>query len=1106
MWNLKKLQKPLAVLFLLCLLPAGAMAQSIVKGVVNDEAGEPIIGATVKVQGTNEGSITDMDGNFSVRANANATLNVSYIGYESQSVAVGGKSFLTIVLKEDSRTLDDVVVIGYGTMKKSDISGSVATVDQEAVMKRVPQNIGQALQGSAAGVLVSQQDGSPEGRAAIRIRGIGTINGDASPLYVVDGVQVGTSADFVNPADIERIEILKDASATAIYGSAGANGVIMITTKHGKKGVTNINLTADFGLQTLPYTLDVMNLSQYASAIKEAKSNDGAMFINKLWDNPSGAQEIDWQKEMTRAALRQNYGASVSGGNDKTQYNLSFGYTDVNGLVINTNYKRFTTRANVSTKVNKYLEIGGDLNYTHSESHGSNASMGNNQNLSSLRDFASMTPTLDYYDQNDPSKKMVHVNLVNPDGTFGAGYLMTPNGWEGNTSIAANPYATQKENGERARNGFDRIQTTGYIDVTFLDIDHHKLDVRSQATYTYWGNNSSDYTGGRTRYNLIDGQWTEVLLPSGSDQSYAFSLNNSHGYSLGIQTYLTYNLNYDIHNLTLMAGNEVSKSWGQWVSASARQFDSVWNRNLALTNDPDNKQGSGAYNADTHTISYFARGTYSLMDRYILTATVRRDGSSNFGSGNRWGTFPSVAGAWRISEEPFMKDAKWVNNLKLRLGWGQTGNAGNIQGKAIAALNSDGGNCAVMFYPTSPGIAGAFGGNRDRQGGWLSDLVDTNLKWETTEMTNIGIDFAFLNDWDITLDYFIKNTKDLLLYQQIRPTAGYTQIYTNYGEIQNKGFEFAVGYHKQFTRDFNFSARLTGSTIKNKVKKMGDPLYNTCSGNTGASAYDGSQVGAIDGNGDWNNHSICMEGEAVGSFYGYVTDGIIKDEADLAAYKERLKNPEDGTLNDEMTKVDGDHPLAVGDMKFKDLNGDGKIDSNDRKVLGNGFPALNYGLNLAATYKDWDFNLYMYGVFGQDILSYSAMKMSSMRQLDDQCTPNILTEAYDAAFRNGSGSLPRLSIIDSNRNYRVSDMWVKNGDFLRISNIQVGYTLPKDICNMLSIQKARVYLGVSNLLTISGYNKYGDPECGSGSVLYTGLDTGRYPQPRTFMGGVNITF
>ena len=1095
-------------LFLLCLFPMGALAQSLVKGTVNDEAGEPIIGATVKVQGTNTGAITDFNGNFQIQAASNATLNVSYVGYVPQSVKVAGKTNITIVLKEDAQMLNDVVVVGYGTMKKSDISGSVATVDQEAVMKRVPTNIGQALQGAAAGVLVSQQDGSPDGKAAIRIRGVGTIHGDASPLYVVDGVMVGHSADFVNPSDIERIEILKDASATAIYGSEGANGVVMITTKHGQKGHTNITITADFGLQTLPYTLKVMGLSQYASAIKEAKSNDGSMFINKLWDraNMNGVNEIDWQKEMTRAALKQQYGASVNGGNDKTQYNLSFGYNNVDGLVINTNYQRFTTRANVSTKVNKYLEVGGDINYTHSESHGSNASMGNNQNLSSLRDFASMTPTLDYYDQNDASKQLVNVNLKNADGTYGAGYLVTPNGWEGNTSIAANPYATQMENAERARNGFDRIQTTAFIDLTFLDIKHHKLDVRSQGTMTYWGNNSSDYTGGRTRYNNIGGQMTEVLLPSGSDQTYAFSLNNSHGYSLGIQTYLTYNLNYDIHNLTLMLGNEVSKSWGQWVSASARDFDSVWNRNLALTNDPDNKQGNGAYNSDDHNISYFARASYNLMDRYILTGTVRRDGSSNFGLGNRWGTFPSVAGAWRVSEEPFMKDLSFVNNLKVRVGWGQTGNHGGLAGKAIAALTKDGGNCAVMYYPATGGIAGAFGGNRDRQTGWFSDLVDTNLKWETTEMLNFGIDFAFLNDWDITLDYFVKNTKDLLLYQQIRPSAGFTQVYTNYGEIQNKGFEFAVGYHHQFTKDFSFNARVTGSTIKNKVVKMGDPLYNTASGNSGASAYDGSQVGAIDGNGDWDRHSICMEGEAVGSFFGYVTDGIIKDQADLEAYKAKLRNPEDGSLNDEMTKVDTDHPLAVGDMKFKDLNGDGKIDTNDRKILGNGFPALNFGINLGATYKDWDFSLYMYGVLGQDILSYSAMKMSSMRQLDDQCTPNILTEAYDQAFRNGSGSLPRLSIIDSNRNYRVSDLWVKNGDFLRISNLQVGYTLPKNIANMLSIQKARVYVGVNNLLTISGYNKYGDPECGVGSVLYTGLDTGRYPQPRTFMAGVNVTF
>ena len=1115
MLNLKSQQKLFKVLFLLCLFPVGAWAQSLVKGTVNDESGEPIIGATVKVAGTQTGAVTDFNGQFSVNAPSNATLNVSYVGYVPQKISVNGRQNITIVLKEDAQMLNDVVVVGYGTMKKSDISGSVATVDQEAVMKRVPQNIGQALQGAAAGVMVAQQDGSPDGKAAIRIRGVGTINGDASPLYVVDGVQVGNNADFVNPSDIERIEILKDASATAIYGSAGANGVVMITTKHGSKGKTNITLTADFGLQTLPYTLDVMDLNQYHKAIKEAKGNDGSMFINKLWDlsSMSNVREIDWQKEMTRAALRQQYGVSLNGGNEKTQYNLSFGYNNVKGLVVNTNYQRFTTRANITSKVNRYLEIGGDINYTHSESKGSNASMGNNQNLSSLRDFASMTPTLDYLDENDPSKALINVNLVNPDGTFGSGYLMTPNSWEGNTSIAANPYATQMENGERSRNGFDRIQTTAFIDLTFIDTDQHKLDIRSQGTYTYWGNNSSDYTGGRFRYNNIGGQWTEVLRPSGSDQSYAFSLNNSHGYSLGLQTYLTYNLNIGIHNLTLMLGNEVGKSWGQWVSASAREFDSVWNRNIKLTNKPDDIQGNGAYNADVHTISYFARGSYSLMDRYILTGTIRRDGSSNFGAGNRWGTFPSVAGAWRISEEPFLKDVKFVDNLKLRVGWGQTGNAGGIAGKAIAALNSDGGNCATIFYPSSPGMAGAFGGNRDRQGGWLSDLVDTDLKWETTEMTNFGIDFAFLENWDVTLDYFIKNTKDLLLYQQIRPTAGYTQIYTNYGEIENKGFEFALGYHKQFTKDFSFNARLTGSTIKNKVKKMGDPLYNTASGNSGAGAYDGSQVGAIDGNGDWNNHSICMEGEAVGSFYGYLTDGVIKDQKDLDEYYNYLygeytdeKGEKHNYPGDAESKIDTDHPLAIGDMKFKDLNGDHCIDQNDRVVLGNGFPKLNYGLTLGATYKDWDFNLYMYGVLGQDILSYSAMKMSSMRQLDDQCTPNILTDAYNDAFRNGNGALPRLSIIDSNRNYRVSDLWVKNGDFLRISNLQVGYSLPHSICNMLAIQKARVYVGVSNLLTISGYNKYGDPECGSGSVLYSGLDTGRYPQPRTFMAGINVTF
>ncbi len=1098
-FNLRRMKrlnvaKPMLMFLTLLFFPLYMVAQtSAVTGVVSDKSGAPIVGATVMVANTTTGTITDVDGRYSINAASDAQLVYSFLGYTTVQVAVNGQSTINVVLEDEAELLGDVVVVGYGTMKKSDISGSVVSVDQEAVMRRVPQNIGQALQGAAAGVMVTQQDGAPDANAAIRIRGVGTINGDASPLYVVDGIQVGNNANFVNPSDIERIEILKDASATAIYGSAGANGVVMITTKHGKKGHSSVNVNADFGLQTLPYTLETLDIDTYAASIREARANDGAGLYNQVWDQKYDGQrnEIDWQKEMTRAALRQQYGLSMSGGNEQSQFNLSFGYMDVDGLVINTNYNRLTVRANVSSKITKFLEVGGDVNFTHSESHGSNMALGNNGNMSSLRDFAFMTPTLDYIDGNAVGGKLIHVNLENPDGTYGVGYLHTSDGWEGNTSIFNNPYASQMENGERNRNGNNRLQATGYVDVIFVDNDTHKLDIKTQGSYIYSGNHSSDFTGGRKRYNYIDGNLTEMTdFPAKSDQIYNFSLNQSVYYSLGIQTYMTYALTTENHNFSLMVGNEVGKQYGEWLNASAKDFPSADNRDLGLTEDTSTKQSGGAYNADISNISYFARASYVLMDRYILTGTIRKDGSSNFGSGNRWGTFPSLAAAWRISEESFMDNVSSIQNLKLRFGWGQTGNAGNMTGKAIAALNADG---AYNFYPEN-GTAG-LSSNRNRVLGWRQGLVDTNLKWETNEMLNFGLDITFLEDFDVTLDYFVKNTKDLLLTQQIRPTAGFTSIYTNYGEIKNSGFEFSVNYHKQVNEDFGFNVALNGSTLKNEVVKMGEPIYNTCSAN-GAGTLDGSNVqavGAAEGF-KWGNHSICMEGEAVGSFYGFKTDGIIKNEAELAAYKAAVK------VDDYSSGV------AVGDYRFKDINGDGSINDNDKTILGNGFPALNYGITLGATYKDFDFSMAMNGVIGQDIFSYSAMRLSNMFASDDQTTVNVLKEVYDDSFRNGSGSAPRLSLLDLNGNRRASDAWVKKGDYFRVSNFQVGYTLPQAIGEKMSIQKARVYVGVSNLLLISSYKKYGDPEVGQGSVLYTGLDTGRYPMPRTFMAGLNITF
>ena len=420
---LKSLQKPLVTLFLLCLFPMGALAQNVVKGTVNDEAGEPIIGATVKVSGSNAGSITDFDGKFSVQAASNATLEISYVGYVTQKVKVAGKSDITVVLKEDAQMLNDVVVIGYGTMKKSDISGSVASVNTTEMMKRAPTNIAQGLQGAAPGVMVSMQDGAPDANAQVRIRGVATINGNASPLYVVDGVQVGTNANFLNPSDIESIEVLKDASATAIYGSAGANGVVMITTKHGSKGSTSVNITADFGIQTIPLKLDVGSVDEYARNIRIARANDGAGLLNPIWgeEYDGKRKSIDWLDQMTRTGFKQQYNVSASGGNEKTQYNASVGFLRNSGVVVNTEYQRLNARANVKTQINKYLEFGADLSWVHTDSHGSNNSVGNFGNLSSLRDYAFASPTMDFvtlsaatYD-GVPAGTYVSPNVVNRD-------------------------------------------------------------------------------------------------------------------------------------------------------------------------------------------------------------------------------------------------------------------------------------------------------------------------------------------------------------------------------------------------------------------------------------------------------------------------------------------------------------------------------------------------------------------------------------------------------------------------------------------------------------------------------------------------------------------
>jgi len=1078
-----KLLQVVLVMLPMLLLSLWSLGQSIkVHGAVTDEGGNPMPGVNVVVQGTTNGIVTDIDGKFQIDANGKATLVFSFIGYNSQDVPVANKKEINVKLLPSNLQVDEVVVVGYGTSKKSDISGSVASVSKEEMMKKAPTNILQGLQGAAAGVLVTAQDGAPDANATIRIRGVATINGTAKPLYVIDGVQVGDNANFLAPTDVESIEVLKDASATAIYGSAGANGVIMITTKHGKVGSTHITFSADYGVQTIGSTLDVCNIDQFAANLRTGRANDGAGLANQIFaaTYDGKRKNIDWQKEMTRTSLKQQYNLSASGGTEKTQSNFSLSYLNNDGVVVNTNYNRLTARANVVTKVAQFLEIGGDINFIHSESHGSNGGLGNNGNLSSLRDMAFFVPTMDYV---TPAGALVSPNVRNANGTYGAGF-QTTTGYDGGSPN--NLYAEQMENNGLTKKNQVIISANANVKL------YKGLTFKTIGSYNYASDNFTNFWGNKKRYEA-DGITPITLLSY--DTRTQLQINGSQDNTLALESYLTYNWKNDIHNLTLMAGNSVSKYFGFENSVNAIGFAGENIRDISLSDDPATRTGNGKYRQPVHGISYFGRAMYSMKDRYILTATMRRDGSSNFGAGNTWGTFPSAAAAWRISEEDFMKSIPTISNLKLRLGWGRTGNAGNIGDKAVAALTS---STIAYYYYAQNGTAG-LGSTAQIANGLVQTLVDTNLKWETNEQSNIGIDLGLLkNSLTITADYFTRTAKDLLLYQSIRPSAGYTSVYTNYGEIQNKGIEFSVNYKKQINQDWNIGATLTGSSLKNKVVKMGADLLSVNTDET----YDGSNKGAVASSSGvhWDGHSICREGYAVGSFYGYQVEGVFQSKAEVDAANAAAVAK--GHTQYQMANT------SAGDFKYKDINGDGFIDQKDMTILGNGFPKVNYGLTLNASFRNWDFSVYSYGVLGQQIYSYSAMALSNIYGTDNGTIPNILKSSAAEAWTptNHSNTLSKLSVLDFNQNMRGSSAWVKNGDFFKISNIQVGYNFDKRILKPLSVESARLYVSVQNAFCFSSYNKYGDPEAGQGSVLYTGLDTGRYPNPRIYSFGLNIQF
>jgi len=1033
-------------IFLLFLAFTSQAQNLTVKGTVtNASDGAPIPGVSVVLKGTATGTITNIDGFYQQKANEGDVLVFSFVGMEAQELIVTG-SELNVVMSEDATDLGEVVVIGYGSVKKSDLTGSVVGVDVKQMETKNVTSLNEGLQGLAAGVQVQKTSGKPGASSQVTIRGVATVNNSTAPLYVVDGIIVGENADFINPNDVESMEVLKDASATAIYGSLGANGVILIKTKSGVKGKASLNVKADFGLQVPANQLDVAGMDGFTRVANQIATNDGKA-INPAWTDPSQLNYIDWQDEMTRSSVREQYYISANGGSEDLQASMSVGFLKDQGVIRGTEFKRLTTRTNIDYKVNSFIKTGISLAYTREDGQG-----GGN-----LYEYAITPPTMDYYDNGS----IVHVPVRYADDSWGA---FKHSSDMDNTYIQRdtdNPVA-QAENAESPWFN-NRLVGNAFIEIQLA------------KGLTFKSINGINYTGNGGHY--YNERHTRTLTADGIDQ-FGLDLNSSIQYLT--ENYFTYNTSFGQNNLTLLAGYSANEKKDQWVTANARDFATSNVRVIDMTQDASSRFGNGALGLTSTMESYFGRVNYSFMDRYVLTATVRRDGSSNFGADNKYGTFPSAAFAWRVIEEGFMQNAEAISNLKFRAGWGQTGNAGYPTNRYKNQLTSQ--LVRYYFYDyNNPGQHMA-------QSGLAQAIeVDSNLKWETNEQVNIGLDLGFLNNsLSMTVDYFQRDAKDLLLYERVRPSTGFEDVYTNSGHIRNKGYEFSVGYEKNYG-DWNVNLMFNGSHVKGEAIEVGDPIFF----GQATDSYDDIEEGVL-----WENYSVTRNGGPVGAYFGYKTDGIFQNQAEIDA------------LNTNSPNGEYQPGAAPGDYKYVDIDGNGEVNSDDRDVIGDGYADLVYGFNLGVGYKNFDFTMNGHGVMGVDILSYAYMNLYRGVNPIGGGVRNVSSE-YSNNFWNGEGStneFARPTENDPNRNTKVSDAYVRKGDFFKIQSLQIGYTLPENLLSAVKMTSARVYFNVNNVATFSKYNKIGDPEVGNSHALANGFDGGRYPFPRIYTLGLSVGF
>ena len=1016
--------------------------------VLAELTGEPLIGVNILVKGSPQGSMTDLNGGFTVKAKIGETLRVSYIGYAAQNVKVTG-SKLIIRLKENEKSLDEVVVIGYGSLKRKDVTGSISSITGDDLRKTQPTTFDQALQGKVAGVIVQQISGQPGGGVSVQIHGVSSISGSNSPLYVIDGVVIPTLSDpgagsnplnSISPSEIESIDVLKDASATAIYGSQATNGVILITTKRGSTGKPKITYDFSYGYQELTKKLSTVNLQQFASFLNDRAAVWGFDARPEFANPKYLGTGTDWQKELFRQAPMNNQNLTVSGGDDKIQYSLSASYFDQEGIALGSDFKRYSVRLNLDNKTTDWLKIGTSIQLAHIDENV------NSTSSNVISTALSLTPD---------------IAVKNPDGSWGG--VTNTSDW---VSKVNNPVGMAKL--VKDKKGRNQVLGNLYLEVQFTKDLSLRNEVSGNFDFETEDKFTPTYKFGKSVNNV-------------NSSEYSYNQN----YETVVRNFLTYNHAFAKANLNIVAGHEAQLNTFANVYAKRTNYPSN-NVTSISSGDATTASNSGTKGTGSALESYFGRLNFTLNDKYLLTFNVRDDGSSNFSPGNRWVLTYSGALAWRINNENFLKNIRSLSDLKLRIGYGLTNNQ-QIPGNSYVTQLSSSAN----------GLSGI--------SQFQNNLGNPDVRWETTKNYNLGLDCAFFNSRiNFSLDLYKRVTNGLLLKEPLPlfsgTTTGYSPgsliaPYVNVGSMRNTGFDFKISSTNINTKNFSWKTDFTVSHNANKILSLG----------SGGNAANLSQTDK----GYVVEKSVV--GQSIGSFYGYVFDGVFATANDFKTHA--LPVDQNGNPRSISSAAGG---IWYGDRKYKDLNGDGVIDSKDQKFLGSPLPKAQFGFNNSFTYRNFDLNIFFSASLGNKV--YNQLTISQTNPRDNTSYFTSVLNYAKLALINLNGSAtdvnnvyvtnPNTNIMglrndNTNENLRNSDLYIENGSFIRCKNITLGCRVPENIMKKLHLYSLRFYFTVTNVFILTKYSGM-DPEIGSWDPLQAGWDNGYYPQSRTFTLGLNL--